>query len=128
MNLEAMARVFRAQQRIYRCIEDCLKEDGHHKSYEGAMEVSLVLPNMFEQERGLVWSITLHCYLLCDGRHETWSGKSLEECCAQMEAWADRELAEYEQKRWARDMGLNMDEEGEADGSVIIYGDKHVPA
>lgn len=124
MDMELATRITRAQQRLYRCIEDELRRDGHHKSYEGAVEVTMSLPNYFEQHQGITWLVEFHCYVLCNGRHETWHGKTLAEAVAQFEAWSDKVAMPYEMTRFERDMGLNEDEPGEADGSVKIYADK----
>jgi hypothetical protein len=122
MTMDDMLRVTRAQQRIFRCIEDELRQDGHHKSYEGAIEISLSLPNYFEQSTSPQWTISLHCYLLLDGRHQSWSGRTLPEAIAKMEAAIDPICMPYEMDRFGREMGLCVDEPEERDGSSVIYG------
>lgn len=120
---EDSIRLAAFQQRIFRCIEDELQRDGHHKSYEGAVEVSMSLPNIFETERGISWAITLHCYVLpADGRHHSFSGRTFSEAMALAEAWADKTAFSYEMERFERDMTACDDEDGETDGSVVIDG------
>ncbi len=120
MNMDTMMRIAVAQQRIFRCIEDALREDGHHKSYEGSMDITMSLPNFFEPGPPK-WSVTLNCYLLVSGRHEIWEGRTLEEAVAQMEAAVQKICFPYEMQRFERDMGLNVDDENEADGGTT-YG------
>lgn len=120
MQMDSMIRIATAQQRIFRCIEDELREDGHHKSYEGSMEVTLSLPNFFEPGAPK-WTISLHCYLLIDGRHEHWTGRSLDEAVAQMEAAIAKICFPYEMRRFERDMGINVDDENEREGGTT-YG------
>jgi hypothetical protein len=124
MTIDESMRIAVVQQRLFRCIQDELKRDGHHKSYEGAIDVSLSLPNVFEQERGPRWTLEFHCYLLCDGRHQSFTARTLPETVSQFEVWANEICAPYEMERFARDMGMLEDEDGEADGDVVIYGDK----
>jgi hypothetical protein len=127
MTPDECLRLTALQQRVFRCIEDCLREDGHHKSYEGSMEVTMTLPNVFEQGGRIKWSVSLHCYLICDGRHDTWTGNTLSEALAKAEEKIDSYCQPYEMKRFERDMGLCDDEEGEADGSRTIYAAKYDP-
>lgn len=87
-------RVFDAIKRIVEDPED----DGHHKSYEGAMEVEFSFGDYFtsEDERTLdCVGIKFHCYLLIDGRHEEWWGKTFEEALDKAEAGINRILEEY---------------------------------
>lgn len=132
MDLDSALRIACMQQRIFRCIEDELKEDGHHKSYEGAMEVTMSLPNYFEQGREPEWTVSLHCYVMAlDGRHASWTGRTLPEAIAQAEAAIDKLCFSYEMKRFERDMGLCDDEPGEAEGDTVIYADprhKDIPS
>ena len=65
----------------YKIVEDP-EDDGHHKSYEGAMDVTFSYGDYFtsmdEEDLDCV-KIELHCYLLINGRHEEWWGKTFEE-------------------------------------------------
>ena len=121
-DLDSSVRLARMQQRIYRCIEDELRQDGHHKSYEGAMEATLSLPNMFQQEIGPEWTVTLHCYVMAlEGRHAHWTARTLPEALAKAESAIDKLCAPYEMARFARDMNACDDEPEEADGTATIY-------
>lgn len=120
LDMDLMMRIAVAQQRIFRCIEDELKEDGHHKSYEGSMEVTMSLPNFFEQGSP-TWTVSLHCYLLVDGRHDSWTASTLSEAVAKMEDAVQKICSPYEMTRWEKSMGINVDDEHEKDGGTV-YG------
>lgn len=72
---------------LFQAIATSLAEDGHCKSYEGALAIHC--PNYFEdkaateQDHGWLrddaWGIELHCYLLGPNRHYRWAGSSFEE-------------------------------------------------
>lgn len=61
------------------CIEEYLKEDCGHKSYEGAWDVFLQFPDYFTGEHEgfspIYVRLDLHCYILCPERHYAWEGK-----------------------------------------------------
>ena len=61
-------------------IEDYLKDDAGHKSYEGTWELSVTYPSYFESDGFTAkpdsYCVTLHCYVLGPGRHYDWFGKS----------------------------------------------------
>lgn len=59
-----------------------LEEDGHCKSYEGAMR--LECPNHFSPEDG--YSLELDCYVLGPNRHYRWKGDTVQECIDKAEA------------------------------------------
>ena len=76
------------RKEVFRRIGYRLEQQGHHKSYEGALELTQHWPDFFSPDaESPTWSLTLHCYLLCAGRHQTWEGKSLDDCLDQAEAW-----------------------------------------
>ena len=62
-----------------------------HKSYEGALEVTCEYTNYFEAKSDCDppcnYVITLHCYLLINGRHESFSGKTFGEAIGKFEKW-----------------------------------------
>lgn len=99
---EDVRRLSVLRDRVFRMIAECLADDDHCKSYEGAIDLGI--PGYFDERRwhGAPeedrWAITLHCYLVCDHRHETWTGASLEECLDKMEADVDR--WEQGHKQW----------------------------
>lgn len=47
-----------------------------HKSYEGAMSLSVEMPDVFD-DGPPSYCLKLDCYLLCPGRHATWRGFDL---------------------------------------------------
>ncbi len=74
------------RERIFSLIEKALVEpDGGSKSYEGQMSIDF--PGYFDDQYQV--SITLHCYILCVGKHTTWSARNMQE--ALQKAWADVE-------------------------------------
>ena len=68
------------RQKVFGYIEKQLQVDGHHKSYEGAIDLSYCYPNYFEQDRGVMVVIELHCYLIGPTRHYKWYGDSVVKC------------------------------------------------
>ena len=80
------------RKRVFAMIEKELDEDSYHKSYEGAIDVTLSYPNYFEESDTPGADITLHCYILVNGRHITFSGNSMAEALDRFEEWVrDRE-------------------------------------
>jgi len=96
---EHWQRFVQLRAELFTAIAQSLAEDGHCKSYEGALSVSL--PNFFEERaahehdygwlREEAWGIELHCYLIGPNRHYRWSGVSFDEalCKAELDirAW-----------------------------------------
>lgn len=83
-------RVLRAE--LFQAIAASLAEDGHCKSYEGALTVHL--PNYFEETAAHdsfgwhgkgSWVIELHCYLIGPNRHYRWEGRDFNECLTKAE-------------------------------------------
>ena len=85
MNDTNWERFFTLRKRVFDAIKKIVEDpedDGHHKSYEGAMDVTFSYGDYFtsSDEKDLDGVIIkLHCYLLIDGRHEEWWGKTFEE-------------------------------------------------
>lgn len=86
---------------LFQAIATSLAEDGHCKSYEGALAIHL--PNYFEEQaahhdhgwlREDCWGIELHCYLIGPNRHYRWAGASFEEALTK---------AEIDIRAWIRD-------------------------
>jgi len=73
--------------------------DGHHKSYEGAMALSFNYDDYFTvespEEIGEV-VITLDCYVLGPSRHYRWSGKTIDEAVSKARVEFDSWLLEVE--------------------------------
>jgi len=83
-----MIRLFKLRQKLFKMIrvEDELS-GGHHKSYEGRLELTLELPAVWYETKDHEWHLHLACYLLCAGRSETWSGKTLDGVIDKFENW-----------------------------------------
>lgn len=77
-------------------------DEGYHKSYEGALDITISLPGIFDSEDDVAFKIEISCYLLCYGRGETFRGESMEECLDQFEVWIeDKELQLFgETREW----------------------------
>lgn len=123
MTIDEAMRLASLREQLFRCIEDELKKDGMHKSYEGAIDVTLSFPPIFERSNQPEWTITWHCYIVPEsGRHHSWSGRTLAEAIAVAEAAARKIAFPYEMERFERDVGGCCDDPTEADGSATIYG------
>ena len=77
------ARFAQLRSRFLRLVRKV--DDGYHKSYEGAMDLTFGFPNIFETERSKENApdfvrLTVHCYLVIDGRHKEYTGDTLGEC------------------------------------------------
>ena len=94
-NMKGFSRFFQLRERLFRLIEAV--DEGYHKSYEGALDVCLSFPPVFESngnpEPPELVKIELHCYLLCSGRHDEFVGKSFEECMDKFEGWIKKKEA-----------------------------------
>lgn len=80
MTDEEALRLARYRRRVMAAIGRWLAIDSHHKSYEGTIEV--LMPSYFggwAEDRKSDWEIHLHCYLLCNWRHEKFCGATLGE-------------------------------------------------
>ena len=81
-------RFYRLRKRVFDMIRKV--DDGYHKSYEGAIDVRTCFDSIFEDENatgiGFV-EIELHCYLLVNGRHITFYGKTFNEALDKFEDW-----------------------------------------
>ena len=61
---------------------------GYHKSYEGRLDLTLELPNIWEDGNTKpYWNLHLACYLLCSGRSDDWSGPNITNVLDQFESW-----------------------------------------
>ena len=78
---------FALRKRVFAMIEKELAEDSYCKSYEGAIDVMLSYPNYFEESDTPSVDITLHCYILVNGRHITFSGSNMEQALDRFEEW-----------------------------------------
>jgi len=81
-------RFYGLRQRVFDLIRKI--DDGYHKSYEGAVDVRICFDNIFEADsvRDVSFvEIELHCYLLVNGRHITFDGKTFRQALDKFEAW-----------------------------------------
>lgn len=85
-------RFFTLRQRVFDAIDRIVndpEDDGFHKSYEGAMDVEFSFSNYFAADGDVrrmdCVKITLHCYLLINGRHESWYGQTFAEALQKAE-------------------------------------------
>ena len=91
-------RFDRLRDRVFKLIEKELEDDdgGCHKSYEGAIDLTISYPNYFEQENEPYCQIELHCYLLINGRHITFDGETMKDALDGFEAWIKEREEWYE--------------------------------
>lgn len=83
------------RKRLAEALAALLKEDPHHKSYEGTWELTFGFGSVFEDPKGSAppcfFLIKLHCYLMGPSRHYEWGGTSWEEallrCRRDVEMW-----------------------------------------
>lgn len=87
-------------------IRRALQLDGHHKSYEGHLEVKVVLPNIFDHDQRPTFVVELSCYVLGPSRGYEWTSRvSLEDAIAQATA---------DVGSWIDELEKNEEEEAEA--------------
>lgn len=83
------------RKRLAEALAALLKEDPHHKSYEGSWELTFCFNDVFRDPEGdappYFFMIRLHCYLIGPSRHYEWGGTSWEEallrCRHDVEMW-----------------------------------------
>ena len=96
-------RFYKLRRRLFELIRTV--DEGYHKSYEGATDVTFSFTNIYESqsvsEPPESVAIELHCYLLIDdGRHMRITGRSFEECLDRFSAWlSEKEREVYENYR-----------------------------
>ena len=96
MTSEEIVLFLYLRRTVYEYIKDYLKDDGDHKSYEGAWELLTCYPSYFDSEtfydgpEAVV--ATLHCYVLGPSRHYEWRGRTWKEAFEKakrdIEEWA----------------------------------------
>ena len=89
MNSTERERFLAFRKRVFDLIKKT--DDGYHKSYEGAMDVRYSYSNIYESEENVECldfvEIELHCYLLVNGRHITWGGRTFDRAMEKAESW-----------------------------------------
>lgn len=98
MNKDEAALFSYLRKLVWDYIEEYLKDDCGHKSYEGTWELTVSYPDYFHAESYLdhpeVYVVQLHCYVLGPRRHYQWDGSS----------WMETlEQAEQDIKQWIRE-------------------------
>lgn len=115
---EEASRLMALRERLFRCVEDELDKGDGHKSYEGALEVTMSFPSIFERGDPPTWVITWHCYVVPEtGRQLTWTGPSLMEALAVAENDANRICFPYEMARFENQHAPDSDSDFEWAGS-----------
>lgn len=85
-DVETLARLTATHQRLIAATYREIKKDGHHKSSEAAMSLTMCLPNAFSQHEGVTWMVEAYSYLLNpEGRLQTWHGKTAAEAVSKAE-------------------------------------------
>lgn len=85
---EEWERFYGLRQRVFDLIGKI--DDGYHKSYEGAIDVRICFDNIYEADNVRDVSfveIELHCYLLINGRHMSWDGRTFTQALDKFEDW-----------------------------------------
>ena len=90
---DEMRRLFILRGKLFKQILIANEEsEGHHKSYEGRLDITMSLPNIWEDEDDSKpeWCIHLACYLLgTHGRGEDWYGNTFTDCLDKFEKWLE---------------------------------------
>ena len=80
-------RFYRLRCRIFELIHAV--DEGIHKSYEGAIDLTLGFDNVWESGNSAsppsVFNLDLYCYLLINGRQKRYQGRTFEQCLDQLE-------------------------------------------
>lgn len=113
MNLDVALRLTNLRARVITATREALKEDGHHKSSEGATELTVSLPSMFSDDQRPTWTVSIYSYVLGPNRTHDWHGASPEEAISKAEDAVDEWCRPLEMKAFAEAMGLTADEPGE---------------
>ena len=99
ITVKELERFYDLRTRLFRLIETV--DDGYHKSYEGAVDLTISFPDVFESEYNAklppeYYTLTVHCYLLINGRHEDFEGDTFTECLDRFEKALVRWAKEWE--------------------------------
>lgn len=89
MNKDEAALFSYLRKLVWDYIEEYLKDDFGHKSYEGTWELTLCFPDYFHADRSSdppeAYVVQLHCYVLGPHRHYRWDGSSWMEALSKAE-------------------------------------------
>lgn len=101
MNPKDLERFYSLRERVFTLIRAV--DDGYHKSYEGAMDVRFCFDNIYETKNVCeveYVEIELHCYLLVNGRHITFHGKTFSAAMDSFERWLKEQEEWYASDRY----------------------------
>ena len=88
------------RRRLFIMIGKALKENPCHKSYEGAIELTVEYPNYFEDTAAVdypVWyRLKIHCYVFGPQRHYELIGGSFDEVLDKFEQTLNEWESEWE--------------------------------
>ena len=99
MNKKQYERFMKIRARAFVLINKIIQETGHCKSYEGATEVTLSFPDIFAGEDETECAIiTFHCYLMGNGRHHDFRGKTMDDALDEFERFIEKEAKMWEDK------------------------------
>lgn len=112
---EQSMRLTALQSRIWRALEEALREDGHRKSSDGIIELSFCMPPAFDHSPP-TWMLTIHSYVLCEmGRRESFSAPTIEGVLAMAEAYAAKICMGFEFRALDREFSDPNDDDMSTD-------------
>jgi hypothetical protein len=118
MDFDAAVRVARLQELVKWGTMESLKEDGHHKSSEGYMEIGYCLPPMFSDDQRPYWQVKIYSYVLGPSRMHSWTGKTLDAALALAEAAVEEWTEEHRMRAFSRDMGKLVPPEDDIEDEI----------
>ena len=96
MTREELELFLYLRRTVYEYIEEYLKDDCGHKSYEGTWELLTSYPSYFDSDTFYdgpdAVIATLHCYVLGPHRHYEWRGRTWKEAFKQAKRDIDRRV------------------------------------
>ena len=105
LDAETAMRLAAVHQRLIAATFREIKKDGHHKSAEASMAISMHLPNAFEQSEGITFSVEAYSYLLNpDGRLSSWIGRTAAEAVSKAEDAISQWVSQSEFEEFCGDM------------------------
>jgi hypothetical protein len=102
VSFEDAARIMRLRERVISATCDALKQDGHHKSGEAAVEVTMSIPGMFSDDQSITWSLMVFSYVLGEDRQNNYFGKTLAEAISKAEDAVEKWCFPHEMARFER--------------------------
>jgi hypothetical protein len=112
ISFEESIRLVRIQERLRNATFHEIRKDGHHKSSEGAVTLSLVLPPVVGDDRDPYWTVDLWSYVLCpDARSKVFTGRTAGEAISKAEDAAREWCTVSEMEQFERAMGMDEPDE-----------------